>query len=153
MADTDDIEEKIAKIASLGLRLSLDDFGTGYSSLGYLDRFPVKKVKIDHTFANQMLHSAKMRAIIGAVALLARELDIDMVVEGVETHSQLAFLATKNIYLIQGYLFSRPKPLEEILPRLMSWHGGDDLGPVARQEANSASNRQNLPSIQGEHSL
>ena len=139
MADTDDIEERIAKIASLGLRLSLDDFGTGYSSLGYLDRFPVKKVKIDHSFANQMVHSAKMRAIIGAVALLARELEIDMVVEGVETHSQLAFLATKNIYLIQGHLFSRPKPLEEILPRLMSWHAGGDLGQVAPRGANSAS--------------
>ena len=139
MADTDDIEERIAKIASLGLRLSLDDFGTGYSSLGYLDRFPVKKVKIDHSFANQMVHSAKMRAIIGAVALLARELEIDMVVEGVETHSQLAFLATKNIYLIQGHLFSWPKPLEEILPRLVSWQASGDLGQVARHGANSAS--------------
>ncbi len=153
MADTDDIEEKIAKIASLGLRLSLDDFGTGYSSLGYLNRLPVKKVKIDHSFANQMVHSAKMRAIIGAVALLARELEIDMVVEGVETHTQLAFLATKNIYLIQGYLFSRPKPLEEILPRLMSWHGGDDRGQATRQGANSASDRRSLPPIQGERGL
>ena len=125
----------------------------GYSSLGYLNRLPVKKVKIDHSFANQMLHSAKMRAIIGAVALLARELEIDMVVEGVETHSQLAFLATKNIYLIQGYLFSRPKPLEEILPRLMSWHGGDDRGQAARQGANSASDRRSLPPIQGERGL
>jgi diguanylate cyclase (GGDEF)-like protein len=153
MADTNDIEEKIAKIASLGLRLSLDDFGTGYSSLGYLDRFPVKKVKIDHSFANQMVHSAKMRAIIGAVALLARELEIDMVVEGVETHTQLAFLATKNVYLIQGYLFSRPKPLEEILPRLMSWHGGDDHGQATRQGADSASDRRSLPPIQGERGL
>ncbi len=118
MAEADDVEGKVAKIDSLGLRLSLDDFGTGYSSLSYLDRFPVKKVKIDRSFAHQMIHSSKMQAIIGAVALLARELDIDMVVEGVETHSQLAFLATKNVYLIQGYLFSPPKPLEEILPRL-----------------------------------
>ena len=149
MTDSDDIDSKITKIESLGLRLSLDDFGTGYSSLGYLDRFPVKKVKIDRSFVIQMVQSPKMRAIIGAVALLARELEIDIVAEGVETHAQLAFLATKNIYLIQGYLFCRPIPFEEVLPRLVNWPGGDD-GEQTRLAANSSPHRHNLPSTPAE---
>jgi len=121
MDNSIDVESKVAELMRLGLRLSLDDFGTGYSSLGYLNRFPVKKVKIDQSFTRQMIESSKMRAIIAAVASLTRELEIEMVVEGVDTHAQLAFLATKNIYLIQGFLFSPPLPLEEIAPRLGCW--------------------------------
>lgn len=118
MQDTDDAACKIVELEALGVRLSLDDFGTGYSSLGYLNRFPVKKVKLDQSFARQLIDSPKTQAIVGAVAMLARDLDIEVVAEGVETHPQLALLAMKNVFLIQGFLFSRPKPLEEIAPRL-----------------------------------
>jgi diguanylate cyclase (GGDEF)-like protein len=121
MHDTDEVARKLVELEAMGVRLSLDDFGTGYSSLGYLNRFPVKKVKIDRSFAKQLIDSPKTQAIVGAVALLARDLDIDVVAEGVETHAQLAALAAKNVFLIQGYLFCRPKPLEELTPSLGSW--------------------------------
>jgi diguanylate cyclase (GGDEF)-like protein len=116
MHDTIDVAGKIAELDSLGVRLSLDDFGTGYSSLGYLNRFPVKKVKIDRSFTLALAASTKTQAIVGAVAQLTRDLDIELVAEGVETTEQLALFATKSVFLIQGYLFSRPKPLEELLP-------------------------------------
>ncbi len=122
---------KIERIDSLGVRLSLDDFGTGYSSLAYLNRFPVKKLKIDQAFSRQAIGSPKTQAIIGAIAALARELDIDLVAEGVETHAQLAFMANKNIFLIQGYLYSKPRPIEELLPLLDYWQDAPKLESAA----------------------
>jgi diguanylate cyclase (GGDEF)-like protein len=120
MQDTDDVSRKASALAAMGVRLSLDDFGTGYSSLCYLNNFPVKKVKIDRSFAKH-LASPKTQAIVGAVALLARDLDIELVAEGVETNEQLAVLAGKNVFMIQGFLFSPPRPLEELAPRLGCW--------------------------------
>lgn len=120
MMETDDVEKKVREIDAMGARLSLDDFGTGYSSLGYLNRFPVKKLKIDRSFSIQANESPKTQAIIGAIALLARELDIEIVAEGVETHAQLAFMASKNIFLIQGYFYSKPRPIEELAQQMRS---------------------------------
>ena len=131
MMQTDDVEGKVRAIAALGVRLSLDDFGTGYSSLGYLDRFPVKKVKIDRAFAKQAIDSQKTQAIVGAISVLARDLGIDLVAEGVETRAQLAFMASRNIFLIQGYLYSKPRPIEELAPRLTSWSDAPRLESAA----------------------
>ncbi|MEK4034093.1 EAL domain-containing protein [Methylocystis sp. IM2] len=116
-----DVEAKLSAIAAVGTRLALDDFGTGYSSLSYLNRFPVNKVKIDQAFSRQANDSPKTQAIIGAISALARDLDLDLVAEGVETHAQLAFMASKNIFLIQGYLYSKPRPIEELAPLLHEW--------------------------------
>ncbi len=121
IAHNDDVEAKVREICALGVRLVLDDFGTGYSSLGYLNRFPVKKVKIDQAFSRQAIDSPKTQAIIGAISTLARELDLDLVAEGVETHAQLAFMASKSIFMIQGFLYSKPRPIEELLPLLEDW--------------------------------
>jgi len=131
MQDTQATARKIETLNTMGVRLSLDDFGTGYSSLSYLNRFPVKKVKIDHSFTKQLIDSPKTRAIVGAIAQLARDLDIEVVAEGVETNSQLATLASKNVFLIQGFLFSQPRPLNEIAPRLASWTCSIKLESVA----------------------
>lgn len=114
MQDTEDAAEKIAGLRALGIRLSLDDFGTGFSSLAYLNRFPVDKVKLDRSFVCEMTRSAKAQAIVGAVAQLTQELGVDLVAEGVETREQLALLRAKNVHLIQGFLFSKPKPREEL---------------------------------------
>jgi EAL domain-containing protein (putative c-di-GMP-specific phosphodiesterase class I) len=118
MQDTSEVSRIIAQIRAMGLRLSLDDFGTGYSSLGYLNRFPINKIKIDRSFTLQLVGSRKTLAIVRAIAHLSRDLDIELVAEGVETHEQLALLAKENVFLIQGYLFSRPRPLEELTPLL-----------------------------------
>ncbi|KAF0212440.1 MAG: diguanylate cyclase/phosphodiesterase [Methylocystaceae bacterium] len=128
---SDDVDSKLREIEALGVRLSLDDFGTGYSSLGYLNRFPVKKVKIDRSFARQAIESPKTQAIISAISALARDLSIDLVAEGVETDAQLAFMASKNIFLIQGYLYTRPRPIEELRPLLKYWRDAPRLVSAA----------------------
>jgi diguanylate cyclase (GGDEF)-like protein len=121
LQETQDVTRKVGELDRLGVRLSLDDFGTGYSSLCHLDRFPVKKVKIDRSFTRQMIDSAKTRAIVEVVELLASKLDIELVAEGVETQAQLACLAARNIFLIQGFLYSQPRPIEELQGRLEQW--------------------------------
>lgn len=131
LMDADDVESKLREIEALGVRLSLDDFGTGYSSLGYLNRFPVKKVKIDRSFARQAIESPKTQAIISAISALAKDLSIDLVAEGVETDAQLAFMASKNIFLIQGYLYTRPRPIEELKPLLDGWRDAPRLVSAA----------------------
>jgi|GEM_PF-1741623 len=128
---SDDVDSKLREIEALGVRLSLDDFGTGYSSLGYLNRFPVKKVKIDRSFARQAIESPKTQAIVSAISALARDLSIDLVAEGVETDAQLAFMASKNIFLIQGYLYTRPRPIEELRPLLEYWRDAPRLVSAA----------------------
>ncbi len=128
---SDDVESKLREIEALGVRLSLDDFGTGYSSLGYLNRFPVKKVKIDRAFARQAIELPKTQAIISAISALAQDLSIDLVAEGVETDAQLAFMASKNIFLIQGYLYTRPRPIEELRPLLEYWRDAPRLVSAA----------------------
>ncbi|MGD9656141.1 MAG: putative bifunctional diguanylate cyclase/phosphodiesterase [Methylocystis sp.] len=127
LMDSDDVESKLREIEVLGVRLSLDDFGTGYSSLGYLNRFPVKKVKIDRAFARQAIESPKTQAIISAISALAQDLSIDLVAEGVETDAQLAFMASKNIFLIQGYLYTQPRPIEELRPLFAHWRDAPRL--------------------------
>jgi diguanylate cyclase (GGDEF)-like protein len=114
MQDTEDAAAKIAGLRALGVRLSLDDFGTGFSSLAYLNSFPVDKIKLDRSFVLQLSHSPKALAIVGAVAQLTDELGVELVAEGVETSEQLALLRAKNVHLIQGFLFSKPKPREEL---------------------------------------
>ncbi|TLG79082.1 EAL domain-containing protein [Methylocystis sp. B8] len=131
LMESDDVEGKLREIEALGVRLSLDDFGTGYSSLGYLNRFPVKKVKIDRSFARQAIESPKTQAIVSAISALAQDLSIDLVAEGVETDAQLAFMASKNIFLIQGYLYTRPRPIEELKPLLAYWRDAPRLVSAA----------------------
>ncbi|QGM96058.1 putative bifunctional diguanylate cyclase/phosphodiesterase [Methylocystis parvus] len=131
ISNTIDVEAKLKSIAALGARLALDDFGTGYSSLSYLNRFPVRKVKIDQAFSRQAIDSPKTQAIISAISALARDLDLDLVAEGVETHAQLAFMASKSIFLIQGFLYSKPRPIEELLPLLENWADAPRLEDVA----------------------
>ncbi|MGD9545271.1 MAG: putative bifunctional diguanylate cyclase/phosphodiesterase [Methylocystis sp.] len=131
LMESDGVDSKLREIEALGVRLSLDDFGTGYSSLGYLNRFPVKKVKIDRSFARQAIESPKTQAIISAISSLAQDLSIDLVAEGVETDAQLAFMASKHIYLIQGYLYTRPRPIEELRPLLDNWRDAPRLVSAA----------------------
>jgi EAL domain-containing protein (putative c-di-GMP-specific phosphodiesterase class I) len=131
MRDTHDVSRKIDELVAFGARLSLDDFGTGYSSLGYLNRFPVNKVKLDRSFTLRVTDSPKTRAIVGAISSLARDLNIELVAEGVETQEQLAQLDMKDVFLIQGFLFSPPVPLEELGPLLAEWGSPFTLEDVA----------------------
>lgn len=101
-------------LVEAGVRISLDDFGTGFSSLGYVKDFPFNKVKIDRSFASTALDNARSLAVIRAIRQMTRDLDIDLVVEGIETAEQLGCMLENDIRLIQGYLFSKPVPAEAI---------------------------------------
>ncbi len=102
------------KLKSLGVQIALDDFGTGYSSLSYLRSFPFDKIKIDRSFISDLGQGTEPYAIVNAVAGLAKGLNIASTAEGVETEAQLEILQDIGCTEIQGYLFSRPIPSEEI---------------------------------------
>ena len=92
----------------------MDDFGTGYSSLSYLRSFPFDKSKIDRSFVKDISDQKNALAIIKGVTSLANSLNMVTAVEGVETEEQLAHVRPLGCTEIQGYLFSRPKAIEEI---------------------------------------
>jgi diguanylate cyclase (GGDEF)-like protein len=108
------VEEAISilrRIRELGIRIAMDDFGTGYSSLSVLQRLPLDTLKIDRSFVmaiDDETDNARAVAIIGAIIAIAKELNLSVVAEGVETPTQLAFLRTLNCDTYQGYLYSKP---------------------------------------------
>jgi diguanylate cyclase (GGDEF)-like protein/PAS domain S-box-containing protein len=106
--------KRLNKIKSLGIQLSLDDFGTGYSSLSYLRRFPIDTLKIDQVFIRDIKVDHEAAALVKAIISMAHSLGMNVVAEGVETQDQLEFLAANACDMIQGYLFSKPAPAEEL---------------------------------------
>jgi EAL domain-containing protein (putative c-di-GMP-specific phosphodiesterase class I) len=102
------------ELDQLGIKISLDDFGNGYSSLGYLNRFPIKILKIDRSFIKDIEESRNSEAIISAIISLSHALNLDVVAEGVETEEQLAFLQSNACDKIQGYLIGRPVPASQL---------------------------------------
>jgi len=100
-------------IKSLGVGLSMDDFGTGYSSLSYLKQFPLDELKIDQVFICGLPEDVGNAAIVGAVISMARGLGLTVTAEGVETTGQMDFLNRHGCDQFQGYLFSRPIPMQE----------------------------------------
>jgi diguanylate cyclase (GGDEF)-like protein len=102
------------QLRELGVRIAMDDFGTGYSSLSYLQRFPFDKIKIDRAFTRDVAEPDGSFAIVRAVIGIAKSRDISTTAEGVETKEQLNVLRTLGCTEIQGYLFSRPVPAEEL---------------------------------------
>ncbi|WP_265535991.1 putative bifunctional diguanylate cyclase/phosphodiesterase [Sphingomicrobium astaxanthinifaciens] len=106
--------KQLAELRALGVSILIDDFGVGHSSLCYFNDFPFDKVKIDKTFIFELDRSRAARAIIEAVTTLSRNLSIGVVAEGVETLEQQALLTKLGCTHLQGHLFSRAVPAEEI---------------------------------------
>ena len=106
--------ERMNALTRLGVRFAIDDFGTGYSNLGALRSFPISCLKIDRSFVAQLLTDERHKIITTSVILLGRELNMRIVAEGVESEQQLAFLAEQDCDEVQGYLFSKPVPADEI---------------------------------------
>ena len=106
-----DMEETIQvlkKMEALGISTSLDDFGTGYSSLSYLKQFPLKVLKIDQSFIQDVETNKKNETLIITIISMARSLGLEVVAEGVEKEEQLTFLRTHNCGNVQGFLLSHP---------------------------------------------
>jgi EAL domain-containing protein (putative c-di-GMP-specific phosphodiesterase class I) len=118
--------DTLHQIRDLGVRISMDDFGTGYSSLSYLRSFPFDKIKIDRSFIHELGKENDCVAIIRAVTRLGSSLGMTTTAEGVETEQQLQILKAEGCVQVQGFLFSKPKPISEI-PALLG-----KLGPRMR---------------------
>jgi len=104
----------------LGVSVAIDDFGTGFSSLAYLKRFPVQALKIDKTFVQGIHRNERDAELIAGIISIAHQLGLKTVAEGVETPEQLDVLHRHDCDHIQGYLFSRPLPAENLTPLLGS---------------------------------
>ena len=108
------------RLRELGVRVAMDDFGTGYSSLSYLRSFPFDKIKIDRSFINDIADKDESGAIVQAVTSLASRLNMATTAEGVETEAQLQIIERLGCTEMQGYLYSRPVPVGELVKLLPS---------------------------------
>jgi diguanylate cyclase (GGDEF)-like protein len=115
MQNTETTLRTLHQLRSLGIRIAMDDFGTGYSSLSYLRSFPFDKIKIDRCFINGLGDSAGSAAIVRAVAELAYSLSMTTTAEGVETRAQLDHVRELGCTDVQGYFYSPPVPIRQLL--------------------------------------
>lgn len=109
---------KLKALKRLGVRIAIDDFGTGYCSFNYLKEFQADFLKIDRTFIRDMETSSKGGTIVNAIIALSKNLNIEVIAEGVETEEQRDYLAYNQCYLIQGFLFGKPLPPGEFIQTL-----------------------------------
>jgi len=108
----------LSALSELGIKISIDDFGTGYSSLAHLKRFSVNTLKIDKSFVREVDLNSTDAAIATAIIAMGNSLNLNVIAEGVETQSQYDFLKFNNCDQVQGFLFCRPLPPEELIELL-----------------------------------
>jgi len=134
--NVEDVIRKMNQLKQLGVSFSLDDFGTGYSSLQYLKRLPLDQIKIDQSFVRDIATDSNDEVIVNTIIAMTDALGLNIIAEGVENQVQHAFLEQCGCNAFQGYLFSRPVPLQQFEALLDSWHveapaGGEFRGAVA----------------------
>jgi diguanylate cyclase (GGDEF)-like protein/PAS domain S-box-containing protein len=112
IANVDDVIVRMEELQHHGVGFAMDDFGTGYSSLTYLKRLPLDVLKIDQSFVRDVLVDTNDAAIANMIVALANSMGLSVIAEGVETVEQMQYLAQHGCHAYQGYLFSRPVPVE-----------------------------------------
>ena len=118
----------LSELAAKGVAIALDDFGTGYSSLSYLNALPFTKLKIDRSFVVNIADNPRALRLLANVARLGRDLDLVVIAEGVETKAQLeAMISHTQVQEVQGYLFSRPLPEQDICELIGRLNGAAHL--------------------------
>ncbi len=131
MKDLQNVIPSLHRLNEIGVEISIDDFGTGYSSLAYLTTLPISELKIDRSFVRDLGMTPQSSAVVTAIIALARSLGLRVIAEGVENLRQMEVLHRLGCGIMQGYLFSRPQPPEDIetwlqqtvLPRKAPWIG------------------------------
>lgn len=143
MRDLENVIPSLHRLNEIGVEISIDDFGTGYSSLAYLTTLPISELKIDRSFIRDLGMTPQSSAVVTAIIALARSLGLRVVAEGVENLRQMEVLHRLGCVVMQGFLFSRPRPADEIerwlhkavLPRKAPWigkAGGIEITEVLR---------------------
>lgn len=112
--DLSTIIKNLKDLKKNGFKISMDDFGTGFSSLGQLDHFELDKLKIDKIFIDDILHISKRQKLVKTIISMGKSLDLTVVAEGIETKEQLSYLKDLGCHMGQGYLLSKPLPVEKI---------------------------------------
>ncbi len=113
--DREETVRKMLELKELGVGISMDDFGTGYSSLGYIQNLPIDELKLDKSFIDKITEDEKAQNIISTIIKLAKIIGLVVVAEGVEEREQFYLLKQMDCNIVQGYLFSKPLPEEEII--------------------------------------
>ncbi len=147
MRDLQNVIPSLHRLNEIGVEISIDDFGTGYSSLAYLTTLPISEVKIDRSFVRDLGITPQSSAVVTAIIALARSLGLRVVAEGVENLRQMEVLHRLGCGVMQGFLFSRPIPPDDleawlkntILPRRAPW-----IGQAGALEAADAARAQTL---------
>jgi EAL domain-containing protein (putative c-di-GMP-specific phosphodiesterase class I) len=127
MEDVDTAVATMTCFKDYGVSIAVDDFGTGYSGLSYLKRFPIDTLKIDQSFVREITSDPASAAIAGAIIAMAQRLNLDVIAEGVETPEQCRLLRESGCRYMQGYLFARPVPTEDLTKLLRVGHVGRHL--------------------------
>ena len=105
---------KLNKLSEMGFKIAIDDFGTGYSSLNYLNQMPIDILKLDKSFVADIGKEKNSDSLIETIILMAKQLDLELIVEGVETEEQLEYLKTRGCSIFQGYLVSQAMPVDKL---------------------------------------
>jgi diguanylate cyclase (GGDEF)-like protein len=131
-------QEQLGALRNIGVKLSIDDFGTGYSSLSYLHRLPVDAIKLDKSFVQSIDTDPLAHRLVHAMVDVGTGLGLSVVAEGVETEGQRAALLAAGCSLMQGFLFSHPKPACEVEEFLRTGHEAPEIAQEIAQERRGA---------------
>ena len=115
MSDYERIQQSLQRFVALGIRINIDDFGTGYSSLAHISNITAHCIKIDRSFVSKLETDKNSEHVINMILKLGKQFNFNIVAEGIETEYQKQWLSDAGCDIAQGYLFSKPLPINELI--------------------------------------